>query len=78
MTTIQAQIIGESVVVSRGDFDRLLELARRSEVIDLQVQASDDFTTRDAMHLADAGAAFGFWHDPGEDIYSAQDGEPVR
>jgi hypothetical protein len=78
MTTIQAQIIGDSALVPRSDFDRLLELARRIEAINLDVRESGDVSTRDIMQLADQGGAFEFWREPGEDIYSLQDGEPLQ
>jgi hypothetical protein len=78
MTTIQAQIIGNSAVVPRDDFDRLIELARRSDTIDLQVFADGNVLTRDMMRLAEESGAFQFWRDAGEDIYSTHDGEPVR
>lgn len=77
MTTIQAQILGDAAVVPRGDFERLLELARRSESIDLQVQARDELSTHDVMSFAAQGGAFLFWNEPGEEIYTPQDGEPV-
>jgi len=78
MTTIQAQIIGGNALLPRGDFDRLIELARRTESIDLQVHAGDELSTSDMMRLAEQSQAFQFWHEPGEEIYSSQDGEPVR
>jgi hypothetical protein len=29
------------------------------------------------MRLAEEGGAFDFWKEEGEDIYSAEDGEPI-
>jgi len=78
MTTIQAQIIGDNALVARTDFDRLLEIARRSEEIDLQVSENAGISTHDMMRLADSGGAFQFWHESGEEIYSLQDGEPIQ
>jgi hypothetical protein len=76
MTTIQAQIVGDSAVVPRNDFDRLVELARRCEEIDLQV-IGDPISTKDIMRLAEGSGAFDFWNDLDEAIYSPSDGEPV-
>lgn len=76
MTTIQAQLIGENALVTRTDFDRLVEIARRSEAINLQM-IGGDVLTEDMMRLAEQGGSFEFWNDPGEEIYSLADGEPV-
>jgi hypothetical protein len=76
MTTIHAQLIGAKALLPRDDLDRLLELARRSEAIDLQVQ-EDDLPTLGMMRLAEQGGAFDFWQEEGEDIYTIDDGEPV-
>lgn len=77
MTIIQAQLVGDDALVLRTDLERLLEIARRSEPVDLQ-WSSDDLPTMDIMRLAEQGGSFGFWHEAGEDIYSMNDGEPVR
>ena len=37
----------------------------------------DDVPTFAIMRLAEQGGAFDFWLDPAEDVYSANDGEPV-
>ena len=76
-TTIQAQVVGNSALLPRPDFERLLEIARRSEEIHLQLEA-DDLPTAGIMRLAEAGGSLDFWQDPAENIYSATDGEPVR
>jgi len=78
MTTIQAQIIGDNAVVPRNDFDRLVEIARRSEAIALDLREGAEITTRDMMHLAERSGALDFWLEPGEDIYSIHDGEPLQ
>ena len=84
MTTIHAQLIGNQALLPHHELERLLELARRSEEIDLQIQVEnlaiiedDDVPTLSIMRLAERGGAFDFWHEEGEDIYSAEDGEPV-
>jgi hypothetical protein len=76
MTTIHAQFIGAKALVPRDELDRLLELARRSEAVDLQV-LEEDLPTLDMMRLAELGGAFDFWREEGEDIYTLEDGEPV-
>jgi hypothetical protein len=76
MTTIHAQLIGSQAVLTRDELDRLLELARRTESIDLQVQ-EEDLPTLGMMRLAEQGGAFDFWKEEGEDIYTIEDGEPV-
>jgi hypothetical protein len=77
MTTIQARLVGDHALLPRSQFERLLEIARRSEPIHLEL-AENDASTGDEMLLAKTGGAFRFWLDEGEDIYSANDGVPVR
>jgi len=76
MAIIHAQWIGEQAVVPKQDFERLLELARRSEPVGVQT-TDDDLSTQAMMRLAATGGAFDFWNEPGEDVYSAKDGEPI-
>jgi hypothetical protein len=76
MTTVHAQLIGDKAVLPRAEFEWLVELARRSEHIELQIDA-DDVPTLHVMRLAETGGAFDFWKQEGEDIYSAEDGEPI-
>jgi hypothetical protein len=76
MITVHAQLVGNKAVLPRVEFERLMELARRSEEIELQMH-EDDVLTLGIMRLAEQGGAFDFWHEEGEDIYSAEDGEPV-
>jgi len=76
MTTVHAQLIGDKAVLSRDEFECLVELARRSERIELQVE-EDDVPTVAIMRLAETGGAFDFWKEEGEDPYSEEDGEPV-
>lgn len=77
MTTIQAQIVGDNALLARGDFERLVELARRSETIDVQVERGE-FTTQEIMRLAEQGGSFDFWNEEEEGIYSNEDGEPIQ
>jgi hypothetical protein len=76
MTTVHAQLIGDKAVLSRDEFECLVELARRSERIELQVE-EDDVPTAAIMQLAETGGAFDFWKEEGEDLYSEEDGGPV-
>lgn len=76
MTTIHVQHIGDKAVLPQQEFNRLLELARRGEEIMVQTP-DDDVPTLDIMRLVEQGRAFDFWKEEGEEIYSADDGEPV-
>lgn len=76
MTKIHAQLVGDKALVPRSDLERLVELARRSESIDLQM-IEDDIPTLAMMRLAEQGGAFDFLKEQGEDVYTAEDGEPV-
>jgi hypothetical protein len=76
MTTIHAQLIGDHALLSRNELDRLIEMARQTEEIEIQMQ-EDDMPTWMLMRLAEQGGAFDFWKEEGEDIYSMEDGEPV-
>jgi hypothetical protein len=76
MIPVHAQIIGNYTLLPRSEFDRLLELARRSETVDLHLQ-EEDLPTPGIMRLAEQGGAFAFWNEDGENIYTIQDGEPI-
>ena len=76
MTIIHAQWIGGQAVVPKQDFERLLELARKSEPVGVHT-TDDDLSTQDMMRLAATGGAFDFWNAPGEDVYSVEDAEPI-
>jgi hypothetical protein len=76
MAIIHAQLIGDHALLPRSELEHLIELARRSEAIELQLQ-EDDVPTRAIMRLAEQGGAFDFWKEEGENIYSGQDGEPI-
>jgi hypothetical protein len=76
MATIHAQLIGDHALLPRRELERLVELARQTEAIDLELH-EDDVPTRAMMRLAEQGGAFDFWKQEGENIYSAQDGERV-
>jgi len=76
MTIIHAQLFDDEAMLPRSEFERLVELARKSEEVEVQLQ-EDDTPTQSIMRLAEQGGAFDFWREEGENIYSAEDGEPI-
>ena len=36
------------------------------------------FRTLDIMRLAETAGSFAFWLEPGEDVYTGNDGEPLQ
>ena len=76
MRTIHAQLIGDHAVLPRSELERLVEIARQSEPVDLELN-EEDVPTREMMRLAEQGGAFEFWKEEAENIYSAQDDEPL-
>jgi hypothetical protein len=76
MTIIHAQLFDDGAVLLRSEFERLVELARKSEEVEVQLQ-EDEAPTQSIMRLAEQGGAFDFWRNEGENIYSAEDGEPI-
>ncbi len=76
MTTVHAEMIGDKVLIPRDEFECLVDLAKRTESVQLQMQTSD-ISTRDLMHLSEKGGSFDFWAGEGEDIYNHSDGEPL-
>jgi hypothetical protein len=76
MTTIHVQRVGDKALLPQREFERLIELARRYDEIVVQMH-EDDVPTSGIMRLAEQGGSFDFWKDTAEDIYSAEDGEPV-
>ncbi len=76
MTTIHAQLMGDKALVTRADLEQLVALAGGPEQIDLHLHEDDVPSAAWTQFLQSAGA-FDFWHDQGEDIYTAKDGEPL-
>ncbi|MGH7966835.1 MAG: hypothetical protein ACRERD_34245 [Candidatus Binatia bacterium] len=72
MTTLHAQLIGDKAVLPRTEFERLVELARRSEEIELQMDEAD-LPTVGIMRLAEQGKAFDWLADDEEDLYTIND-----
>ncbi len=77
MTIIHARLFDNGALLPRSEFERLVELARKSEAIEVRLQEEDDTPTRSIMRWAEQGGAFDFWQEEGEDIYFAEDGEPI-
>ncbi len=67
MTTIHVEEVGNRALIDRAELNKLLELARRTEDIQLEI-SDDEITTRDLMRLADAGGAFDWLRDE-PDLY---------
>lgn len=76
MTIIHAKQVDGQAVLPLEDFQRLLTLACKSEPVDVQTPGGELFAPT-MMRLAESGGAFDFWKEPGEDVYSAGDGEPI-
>ena len=77
MATIHAHLIADQTLFPRSEFERLVELAQRSEPVEVLMQEEGDTPTLAMMHLAEKSGSFDFWQEEGEDIYNAEDGEPV-
>ncbi len=77
MTTIHARRVGDQALLLRSELERLVELARRSEKVELRMAAEDEAPAQELLRLAEASGAFDFWREEGEDIYSETDGQPV-
>ena len=71
MTTVHAQLIGKEAVLPRAEFEQLIELARRSEEIELRM-GQDDVPVLGIMRLAEHGGAFD-WLTEEEDLYTVDD-----
>lgn len=71
MTTVHAALIGDKALLSRAEFERLLELARQSDSVELHTSESD-VSTVGIMQLAEQAGAFD-WLAEEEDIYTVAD-----
>ena len=71
MTTVHAQLVGDQAVLPRAELERLVELARRSEQVELQAR-EEDLPTLGLMLLAHGGGAFD-WLAEEEDLYTVDD-----
>ncbi len=72
MTTIHAQVVGDQVVLPRGEWDQLVLLARKADN-NVEVYASDDdLPALGLTILARDGKAFDWLKDE-DDLYSLAD-----
>jgi hypothetical protein len=71
MTTLHAHLVGDKAVLPWAEFERLVELAKRSEEITVQIE-EDDLPTAGIMQLAEQGGAFA-WLAEEQDMYSVDD-----
>jgi hypothetical protein len=71
MTRVHAELVGERAILTRSDFERLLELARRSAPVEVEL-VEDEIPTQALMKLAADGGSFD-WLAKEEDLYSEAD-----
>jgi len=71
MTILHAQLVGDKTVLPRAEFEHLIELARRSEEIELRLE-TDEIPPVGIMRLAEEGKAFD-WLAEEEDLYKVGD-----
>ena len=71
MTTVHAEVIGDKALLPRKDLDRLLELARRVEPIQIALDESSGLA-RGIMELAEKGGSFDWLADE-PDLYTVED-----
>ena len=73
MVRVHAQPVGaEKVLVDRGELERLVEVARRVEDVEL-IEVRDDVPVEGLMQLVRESRSFDFLADPREDIYTVDD-----
>jgi hypothetical protein len=70
MATVHAELVGNKILLTKEDLDRLVHLARQVE--EVTVETSDDLPTKGLMLLAEKGGAFD-WLAAEEDEYSISD-----
>ncbi len=71
MPKVHTQFVGDKAILPRVEFEQLIELARQSAEIELQMH-EDDILTLGIMQLAEQGGAFDWLADE-EDLYTLQD-----
>ncbi len=73
MVRVHAQPVGaQKALVDRAELQRLIEIARQVEEVEL-VETQDDLPGEGVMRLLEEGGSFAFLKDPREDIYSVND-----
>lgn len=73
MVKVHAQSVGEEkALVDRTELQRLIEVARQVEEVEL-VEIQDDLPVEGMMGLLQEGGSFAFLSDPREDVYSVNE-----
>lgn len=71
MAILHAHLVGDQAVLPWAEFERLVELAKRSEEITVHLE-EDDLPTTGVIQLAEQGGAFAWLADE-EDLYTVAD-----
>jgi len=73
MVKVHAQQAGPGkALVDRGELQRLIEVARQVEEVEL-IEVQDDLPTEGLMRLVQEGGSFSYLADPREDVYTLND-----
>jgi len=73
MVKVHAQQVGpEKALVDRGELQRLIEVARQVEKVEL-IEIQEDLPTEGLMRLVQEGGSFSYLADPREDVYTLND-----
>lgn len=73
MVKVHAQQVGpEKALVDRTELQRLIEVARQVEEVEL-IEVQDDLPAEGLMRLVQEGGSFSFLADPREDVYTLND-----
>jgi hypothetical protein len=70
---VHAQQVGPGkALVDRGELQRLIEVARQVEEVEL-IEVQDDVPTEGLMRRVQEGGSFSYLADPREDVYTLND-----
>ncbi len=73
MVKVHAQQVGpEKALVDRAELERLIDVARQVEEVEL-IEVQDDLPTEGLMRLVQESGSFSFLADPQEDVYTLND-----
>ena len=73
MVKVHAQQVGPGkALVDRGELQRLIEVARQVEKVEL-IEIQEDLPTEGLMRLVQEGGSFSYLADPREDVYTLND-----
>ena len=73
MVRVHAESVGPGkVLVSREELEKLIEVARKVEEVEL-IESADDLSAAGLMRIATEGGSFQFLDDPREDLYTVND-----